>query len=705
MRLYDPLFPLALTFLLIFSPLSLAAPHERLADIDRWADVATQALIDHYWSGPRSPFSGFGWGNAQAWDAFMDAVERTGGVDSPYYPYIDQLFRRQSAINPTFINEFNDDMAWWALASLRAYDISGDPKYFDRALLLWNTIIRSWDDELGGGIWWKNNEKTGKNACINSPASIIASKLYQLTGDEEYLEWAVKLYEWVKEHLAPTGLVWDNVNREGTIWHATFTYNQGTYIGAAVELYKITGDPTYLEDARRTAHLSMTRLIEPTGVLKDEGQGDGGGFKGIFVRYLGSLIEVDPEPEAYIHFLVKNAVTVGERGFNELNLIGPNWARPHRGDVELLTHVSGVMLLNLTARVLAEEVGGYGLAIHRPAWDALVMADEPIVFEVAPWVEVAEVTVLEDGVEVYRGPAVPSGLTLSLPVQEEGEERAVTVRVTGVDGQVWQRTTRFWVRRLALDLPELEFGRVRGDVPLTLDARFRPDEEVASFELALVAVGQDGPAERIVFYESEHLPGRMVLETRNYPDGAYDLQLTARDSSGGVVSQVARRIVISNWDTKLEHFRPPFTFFGITSDSLLTHARSDGWAFHTEDPGAFFGDEHRIAPVATGQEEYLIWHYPGLRRFVLTVYAADAASVEAVRASASPDMEVWLPVDVEMRVVTESEAGWVRVELTGAIDAGLEAAYLKIAVEGLDPAEAPFQFGELVLMRPGDAER
>ena len=80
-------------------------------------------------------------------------------------------------------------------------------------------------------------------------------------------------------------------------------------------------------------------------------------------------------------------------------------------------------------------------------------------------------------------------------------------------------------------------------------------------------------------------------------------------------------------------------------------------------------------------------------------------SVEAVRASASPDMEVWLPVDVEMRVVAESEAGWVRVELTGAIDAGLEAAYLKIAVEGLDPAEAPFQFGELVLMRPGDAER
>src|SRR5690606_38172684 len=106
MRLYDLLFPLALTFLLTISPLSPAAPHERLADIDRWADVATQSLIDHYWSGPSSPFSGFGWGNAQAWDAFMDAVERTGGVDSPYYPYIDQLFRRQSAINPTFINEF-----------------------------------------------------------------------------------------------------------------------------------------------------------------------------------------------------------------------------------------------------------------------------------------------------------------------------------------------------------------------------------------------------------------------------------------------------------------------------------------------------------------------------------------------------------------------------------------------------------------------
>src|SRR5690606_42120369 len=95
---------------------------------------------------------------------------------------------------------------------------------------------------------------------------------------------------------------------------------------------------------------------------------------------------------------------------------------------------------------------------------------------------------------------------------------------------------------------------------------------------------------------------------------------------------------LHSFPTRRSSDLPPLTFFGITSDSLLTHARSDGWAFHTEDPGAFFGDEHRIAPVATGQEEYLIWHYPGLRRFVLTVYAADAASVEAVRASASPDM-------------------------------------------------------------------
>ena len=55
------------------------------------------------------------------------------------------------------------------------------------------------------------------------------------------LEWARRIFEWQRQTLVDpeTGLVWDGINRQGDgridkDWK--FTYCQGVYIGAAVEL-------------------------------------------------------------------------------------------------------------------------------------------------------------------------------------------------------------------------------------------------------------------------------------------------------------------------------------------------------------------------------------------------------------------------------------------------------------------------------------
>jgi rhamnogalacturonyl hydrolase YesR len=79
-----------------------------------------------------------------------------------------------------------------------------------------------------------------------------------LTGDEYYLDWSIKMYEWVRHCLlAPNGLYWDNINLDGEIWEAQFSYNQGTMTGAGALLYRATGDTTYLDQAEDTA---MTAL-------------------------------------------------------------------------------------------------------------------------------------------------------------------------------------------------------------------------------------------------------------------------------------------------------------------------------------------------------------------------------------------------------------------------------------------------------------
>ena len=127
---------------------------------------------------------------------------------------------------------------------------------------------------------------------------MIAARLYRINGNQEDLDWAVNIYKWERENLfnPATGAIYDNVNGEtGELSTLSLSYNQGTFLGAAYELYKITGEESYLKDARKAANfgISNSSMIDTgNNLLRDEGDGDGGLFKGIFmptrmlVRYL-----------------------------------------------------------------------------------------------------------------------------------------------------------------------------------------------------------------------------------------------------------------------------------------------------------------------------------------------------------------------------------------------------------------------------------
>lgn len=126
-----------------------------------------------------------------------------------------------------------------------------------------------------------------QNACSNGPAALIAARLYRINGNQEDLDWAVNIYKWERENLfnPATGAIYDNVNGEtGELSTLSLSYNQGTFLGAAYELYKITGEESYLKDARKAANfgISNSSMIDTgNNLLRDEGDGDGGLFKGI----------------------------------------------------------------------------------------------------------------------------------------------------------------------------------------------------------------------------------------------------------------------------------------------------------------------------------------------------------------------------------------------------------------------------------------
>lgn len=351
---------------------SVIPPEEGL-DIN-WsatADSSSTALTTSFWnaSGKYFNYDSNGkadfhyWPQAHALDVLIDAYLRTG--DNKYKTYFDQWFEGVKAKNGnSFKNDFYDDMEWNALAILRAYQATKDTKYKDAALQIWEYIKVGWNNNAGGGITWKKGMEYSKNACSNGPACILAARLYQEFGDEANKEWALKIYNWEKNTLfnSNNGMVYDNINSEtGEIQKSwIFTYNQGTFIGSAVELYKILGEKMYLNDAALAADYTTSSLTN-NSILKSEGTGDGGLFKGIFVRYFTELIQQDRLNAAakrrYIQFLSHNAETLWTQGTRKSSvLFGIDWRIQPESTTGLTEQLSGCMLMEAMAVLESKEM-------------------------------------------------------------------------------------------------------------------------------------------------------------------------------------------------------------------------------------------------------------------------------------------------------------------------------------------------------------
>jgi predicted alpha-1,6-mannanase (GH76 family) len=144
-------------------------------------------------------------------------------------------------------DRFYDDNEWLGIDFLEAYELTHYQEYLQKAEAIFEFITSGWSYELGGGIYWCEQKKDTKNTCSNAPASIMALKLYTITGKVDYLDWGIKLYEWTLKNLqAPDGVFWDNINLEGKVDERKYTYNSGTMMHAAALLYKITSNDKYL---------------------------------------------------------------------------------------------------------------------------------------------------------------------------------------------------------------------------------------------------------------------------------------------------------------------------------------------------------------------------------------------------------------------------------------------------------------------------
>ncbi|PST82518.1 alpha-1,6-mannanase [Pedobacter yulinensis] len=342
------------------------------------ADSSSRSFTSVYFNSTKNHFNNdnFGaigqfdyWPEAHGLDVLVDAYVRT--KDDFYKQKIAAFYEGVKKKNGNrFWNNYYDDMGWHGMAHMRALEATGDTRYEQSAKELWTAIIDGWNEEDGGGIPWNHeNTKEGRSKGVpsNGPAAIIAARRWQKYGQSEIvrgetnLVWLSRIYNWIKEHrvVQQSGRVFEDINNNQGDW----TYNAGTYMGAALEYYKITGNKVYLNDAMKTADWTTSTLVNSTNkVLSDwaeQQDHDVNLFKGIFVRYLTELILHKDLPESarrrYVNFLKNSAQILWTKGTTKtpVVLFGFRWWEAPASVGGLRAQLSGAMLMEAMAKIKA----------------------------------------------------------------------------------------------------------------------------------------------------------------------------------------------------------------------------------------------------------------------------------------------------------------------------------------------------------------
>ena len=204
--------------------------------------------------------------------------------------------------------KYYDDNDWIGIELVRLYELTRSPALLGSAEGIMAFEMAGWqeDPHLGcpGGIPFSNDPENGeRNTVSTAPAAELATQLYRLTGNIEYLRFAQKAYGWVRTCLLTSGgLYADHIGRRGVVEPMLWSYNQGSMIGAGTLLYEATHDAGYLYEARQTAKAALA-YFTPQRL-----GGENPFFVSVYFRnllYLDSVTHDPPGPriaQAYVDY-------------------------------------------------------------------------------------------------------------------------------------------------------------------------------------------------------------------------------------------------------------------------------------------------------------------------------------------------------------------------------------------------------------------
>lgn len=237
-------------------------------------------------------------------------------------------------------DRFYDDNQWIAIAYLDAYERTGLKQFLQSTHEIYRFMMSGYDTVSGGGLYWKENDKTTKNTCSNGPGILIALRLYQATKKMTYLDTALLLYDWTNKYLlAPEGVYYDNIKLPDLHINKQFyTYNTGTMLQSNVLLYRITHDKKYLQEAQRLAAASLSTFYKEGRFPSNYW------FNAVLLRGYAALYEADGN-KVYIQAMIDDINKKWQTEMDPKNLAGHGKAKKLLDQAGLLEMVARVAFL------------------------------------------------------------------------------------------------------------------------------------------------------------------------------------------------------------------------------------------------------------------------------------------------------------------------------------------------------------------------
>lgn len=266
------------------------------------------------------------------WEAgamFMSMVEYwyyTG--DETYVPQTKQALIHQTGDKNDYmptnqtLTEGNDDQLFWALAAMSAAELKfSDPgdlaaSWVAQAQAVFNEQAARWDGaNCDGGLRWQiysfNAGWNYKNTISNGGFFQLAARLARYTGNETYVDWAEKMWDWAAGTVILDTDTWtindgtSVTNNCSTADHTQWTYNYGTFIVGCAFLYNHTENEIWKTRASNLLkstystffpdYMTANIMVEVTCEPSANCDYDQSSFKAYLSRWLALTAQMIPD--------------------------------------------------------------------------------------------------------------------------------------------------------------------------------------------------------------------------------------------------------------------------------------------------------------------------------------------------------------------------------------------------------------------------